>query len=162
MKTNSNITVQNACTGICQITNGQSTFWSKFSFKTVLTIFVRSIFSPFSLIKIAGSKMSNRGCDYVLFWSRKKYNGVLSIWTKAWFFHQWCEKFRYTLKVFRYHNGHQYHQKHHAKALHCFLDVAMLLQRNFMVLIAVEAIKNDNRQAGLAWDKGKRGDCYIV
>ena len=148
--------------GICQITNGRSTFWSKFSFKIVLTIFVRTIFSPFSLIKIAGSKMSNRGCDYVLFWSRKKYNAVLSIWTKAWFFHQWCEKFRYTLKVFRYHNGHQYHQKHHAKALHCFLDVAMLLQRNFLVLIAVEAIGNDNRQAGVAWDKGERGDWYKV
>ena len=32
---------------------------------------MRSIFSPFSLIKIAGSKMSNRRCHYVLFWSRK-------------------------------------------------------------------------------------------
>ena len=48
------------------------------------------------------------------------------------------------MKVFRYHNGHQYHQKHHAKALHCFLDDTT---REFLVLIAVQAIENDNMQA---------------
>ena len=31
----------------------------------------------------------------------------------------------------------------------------MLLQRNFLVLIAVEAIENDNRQAGVRETRGK-------
>ena len=130
--------------------------------KLYLLFLCEASFLPFRSLKLRIVKWATEGVIMFFFEAGKSKTECCRFERKHDFFTNDVKKFRYTLKMFRYHNGHQYHQKHHAKAIHCFLDVAMLLQTNFLVLIAVEAIENDNRQAGLAWDKGKRGDWYKV